>query len=194
MGESLFSFISLCETIVSEAADKWDAYDSYVVENPAFAYNLNVLKNVNWAEIDAVSIWYGANDYTNGSPIGQSYNEDESCFDGACAKGIKLLQQKYPHLQILIISPIWGIRGGKDVDIETNGVNLTMPDYVNSLSRIPERRHCPLIDLYHTCQFNDLNKLVYSSDATHIRSLVGFKRLAHLLAEQIILYISPKDI
>ena len=194
MGTNLFSFISLCKTLVSEASDKWAAYDTYVSEHTEFAYNLTTLKGINWEEIDAISIWYGANDFPNNAPIGSSYNEDENTFDGACAAGIKLLLQKYPHLQILILSPIWGIRGGLNVDTEANGAGFVMIDYVNSLKRISDIMHCPVVDLYHTIQFNDINKLVYSTDATHIRSLVGFKRLSHIIAEQIKLYITPKYI
>lgn len=193
-GNSLFCFYKLCETIVSEDADKWDDYDAYVVDNPEFAYNLNILKNIDWATVDAISVWYGANDYPSNIPIGQSYNEDESTFDGACIKGIKMLLQKYPHLQVLVLSPIWGIRGGKNVDYETNTEGLTMPDYVNAIKRVSERLHIPVVDMYHTFQFNDINKLVYSSDATHIRSNAGFKRLAHTIVEQIKLYIVPKDL
>ena len=193
-GNSLFCFYKLCETIVSEDADKWDDYDAYVVDNPDFAYNLNTLKNIDWATVDAISVWYGANDYPSNIPIGQSYNEDESTFDGACIKGIKMLLQKYPHLQVLVLSPIWGIRGGKNVDYETNTEGLTMPDYVNAIKRVSERLHIPVVDMYHTFQFNDINKLVYSSDETHIRSNAGFKRLAHTIVEQIKLYIVPKDL
>lgn len=191
---SIFNFIHLCETIVSDEADKWDDYDTAVLTNTDFAEHLTALKSVDWNTIDAITIWYGANDYVSNVPVGSGYNETETNYDGACAKGIKMLQTKYPHLQVLLISPIWGIRDSKDVDTEANTAGLTMPDYVNSLSNVSSRLHCPIVDLYRTSQFNSVNKLMYSSDATHIRTTIGVKRFAHLIAEQIKLYLSPKYI
>jgi len=191
----LFAFFNLCDVIVSDSANKWDALDAYISTNATYGPHLTQLKTINWNTVHAIGIMYGANDYMSGTPVGTAYNTDYHNFDGACAYGLDKLLTKYPHLQVIIFTPFYRQPTDGDIatdtDNTTNSAGLSMTDYGKSLQNVSDVVHCPVIDTYHTIQINKYNKPLLMRDGTHPRTTLACKRMGQYFAEQIKQYIFP---
>ena len=189
----LGSFASLCENIVSNDPDSWDALDDYVENtNPTWSSHVAKLKAMDWSTVQAIGILYGANDWHNSVMIGSEYNEDPLNYDGACAYSIKKLLTKYPHLQVLIFTPFYRkINSSYDSDMGNNH-GFTMNDYSNSLiDHVQPEFHCPIADSGKDLGINKYNISVYAIDGTHIRTNIGQRRLGRYVAESVMRYVQP---
>lgn len=184
----LFSFANLAEVIVSDAADKWDALDDYVEETlPAFAKHLDNLKNIDWNKVDAISVFYGMNDYAyqaSGTAIGAEGSMDKTTFNGACAYGLDKLLTKYPWLQVILITPY-----DRYMDANTNSSNTAnsvgkyMKDYADSLVSVQNIFRCPILDFYRESNINKYSYQTMLADGVHAYVYPTVKRLAKMLAE-----------
>ena len=191
----LFAFFNLCDVIVSDSANKWDALDAFISTNATYGPHLARLKAIDWNTVHAIGIMYGANDYMSSTPVGTAYNTDYHNFDGACAYGLDKLLTKYPHLQVIIFTPFYRQPTDGDIatdtDNATNSAGLSMMDYGKSLRNVSDVVHCPVIDTYHTIQVNKYNKPLLMRDGTHPRTTLACKRMGQYFAEQIKQYIFP---
>ena len=193
----MFSFYNLCTCIVSEDDNVWDDLDEYAENsNTTYIPHLETLKAIDWNSVNAVGLLYGANDYTSNTPVGSSYNEDLSNYDGACAAGLKLLLTKYPHLQVLLLGPFdREITAGDTAtmtDRAENTAGLLMSDYADSLENVVSRFHCPLVKTGKLFGINQYTVLTYAPDGTHPRANIAQKRLGHLFAEIIRTHLCPE--
>lgn len=69
---------------------------------------INIIDTIDLNDIDTVIIMYSLLDYFNMSPTLVLPNEDIDCYYGALYSSIKLLQDNYPHLSIIISSVVPG--------------------------------------------------------------------------------------
>lgn len=184
----LFSFANLVDVIVSDAADKWDALDEYVKETlPAFTKHLNNLKNIDWSKVDAISVFYGMNDYAyqaNGTQIGEEGTMDKTTYNGACAYALDKLLTKFPWLQVILITPY-----DRYMDANTNSSNTAnsvgkyMKDYADSLVGVQNLFRCPILDFYREGNINKYSYKTMLADGVHAYVYPAVKRLAKMLAE-----------
>lgn len=189
----LGSFASLCENIVSNNPNAWDALETYLASYQTdWNIHVNKLKTMNWETVQAIGVLYGANDWNNNVAIGDSYNEITTNYDGACAYGLKLLLTKYPHLQVILFTPFYRkISSTYDSD-NNNSANYNMGDYGKSLfENVQPKFHCPIVDSYKELGINSYNISIYTSDGTHPRTNIGQYRLGRFFAEAIKKYIQP---
>lgn len=192
----LFCFYHLCECITSDDPTAWDDLDYYAEHsNTTYLPHLQTLKAIDWTKIHAVGLMYGANDYTSNTPVGSGYNETVTNFDGACAYGLKLLLTKYPHLQVLILSPFDREMAVGDASTMTdrlaNSAGLIMSDYGDSLENVVSRIHCALIRTDKLFGINQYTVLDYALDGTHPRSNMAQKRLGWLFAQAVKNNLAP---
>ena len=194
-GRYLMTFFNLCQCIVD---NDWTDIDTYLQNNPSessYLPHITRLKAIEWDKIHGICLMYGANDFMSGTPLGTAYNTDYNKFDGACAYGLNLLLTKYPHLQVILFTPMYRQPTDGDVATDTdnapNSAGLYMYQYGESLKHVSEVVHCPVVDLYHTVGINKYNKKLLMKDGTHPRTTLACKRMGRLFAEQIKQYIFP---
>lgn len=191
----LFAFWKLCDCITSDDPSAWSELDAWATSgNTSYAEHLARLKSVDWNEVNAISILYGANDWAANIPVGDDYNTDKYNYDGAIAYGITKLLTKYPHLQVMILSPFFRRRtvsGTAIISDDPNTQGLTMPDYAESLKNVQKKLHVPVVDSGNW-GFNELTINVVTLDGTHPITDIGKQRLGHLFANAIQLYLSPE--
>lgn len=73
---------------------------------PEAAEVIETLKSIDFNTVDAIIIMYDATDYLMGHPMSNDeYDKDISCFTGNLAAGIDILQQTFPHIRIIVMSP-----------------------------------------------------------------------------------------
>ena len=126
-----------------------------------YILQLDKFKAINFNDVYAITMLYGANDH--GGYIGTIEDNDPegATFIGAYNHVIKTLQENYPHLGIVLITPI--IREFSDPSIE----NRT-ESFVQAVKDVAELNNLPCYDAYQNLGFNKYNwKTYYSDDGLH---------------------------
>ena len=156
---------------------------------------LETLMNIDWDTIDFISIFYGTNDIAGDVPIDNNSNKlDTYYFGGALRYSIEKILTKYPHIKILLLTPIYRYFDGEGIDSDekkfssdegsTRNANFT--DWGDKLKEIAEEYKLPYIDMYRTLGINKINRLHYfnANDGTHPNSvgqlLIGNKIAGNL--------------
>ena len=194
--QGLFCFYHLCECIVSNDPDAWDDLDDYAENtNTSYLPHLTTLKAIDWNTVNAIGILYGANDFTSNTPVGTEFNTDTSKYDGACAYGIELLLEKYPHLQVVILTPFYRQLTFGDPstgsDTRPNTLGLFMKDYAESLYNVQNGLHVPIANTHSELGINQYTIKYWTMDGTHPRTNQGQARFGHLFANIVRRYLSP---
>ena len=126
-----------------------------------YILQLDKFKAIDFNDVYAITMLYGANDH--GGYIGTIDDNDPegATFIGAYNHVIKTLQENYPHLGIVLITPI--IREFSDPSIE----NRTK-SFVQAVKDVAELNNLPCYDAYQNLGFNKYNwKTYYSDDGLH---------------------------
>lgn len=148
---------------------------------------VNRLKNIDWSNIDAVTILIGTNDYAGDTPIG-SGEESVSTIKGSILYIANKLLSKYPHLSIYWFTPVprwmatslegrtpenWG--GNKK-----NSLDKTLVDYVDAIIEQCELLGIPVCDTYRTIGWTiyNLGEYLSSSGTDGVHPYRGFEKIA----------------
>lgn len=112
-----------------------------------------MLKNLDYSALDFIMIMYDLSDYIAGRPL---YNPNEdtdvATWAGSLTASVRMLEEAYPHIRIVFISPP---SCGKTVDgfyIDGDKQNLgngTMVDYVNYANSVALSNGISYIDTYY---------------------------------------------
>lgn len=143
-----------------------------------FPQRLELLKSLDFNEVDIVTIAYGTNDFTANVAVDDydvEYSTSVSSFAGALRYSIERLLTAYPHLRIYVCSQtyrFWMDEDGnftEDSDTYETGQGLLLRDFVNATYRVAYEYHLPYIDLYDTLGINKYNKTHYfpATDGVH---------------------------
>lgn len=186
-----FSMVKLAEAVAS--AD-WTLQDEKVGDISELANaseHLAALKNTDWSSVDFVTIAYGTNDIQGGVTLDDAENpQSTTAYLGALRYAITKLLTAYPHLKVLLLTPIYRYWNDEDVDSDEKlfgGRNFT--DWGDGLLGVAEEFKIPAVDMYRTLGFNAITRGHYfpSTDGTHPNTeglkLIGGKIAAKLIAE-----------
>lgn len=144
------------------------------------------LININFEEIDYVTIAFGTNDFGGSVSLGNINSEaNNSTFYGSIKYVIETILTAYPHIKLFFMTPIfrWAIPGaGNNSDITPkNGHYLN--DYAKAIIDVCYKYHIPVLDMYNKSNINALNHTYYiSSDGTHPTE-EGYKLIAEKLSK-----------
>ena len=150
--------------------------------------SINKLSNLDFNNIDFIFIEYGTNDFT-GSNVSIYTNGDYTSVPYALEYSISLIMQKYPHIKIFVITPIF--RADSEVgnisnnfsDGYTRSNNETLPNIVNSIIEQCKKMHIPYCDNYNELQINKYNYAYYlNSDYVHPNPETGAVLIANRIA------------
>ncbi len=153
----------------------------------AYTNTLNVLKDIDFSNVDYVSIAYGTNDWWANVPLKNDDNDvDIDTFEGALRFTLQTLYTKNPLLRINVCTPLYRFVWSNgavtdDSDTKTNTLGLKLTDYITSLEKVCGEFHTQVVDLYSEVGFNKYTASAYypSGDGTHPnvtgRELVGKK-------------------
>lgn len=94
------------------AVDNWPVVDSALAALPEVPADLQesmeLLRSIDFDTVDVIVIMYDANDYLGGRKTINSDNPtDIQYFTGALTAGIQLIQQIYPYIRIMVMSPTY---------------------------------------------------------------------------------------
>jgi len=104
-----FSFFHIADSIVTndyklQKKAKKSETISYIAET-----KYNALKSIDWSKVDYITICYGANDIKEWSNPMDDPNNPKSTdtFIGALRYSIERIQMEYPHIKIIIMTPLF---------------------------------------------------------------------------------------
>lgn len=190
-GTAYFSFDALCDAIVS---GDWTNQDSAISTETTYDLHLATLKAIDWNTVNAIGILYGANDWHSDTPVSNSFELNSGTYNGACAYGLDKLLTVYPHLQVIVFTPMFRETTLGDPATSSdvaNGAGLTMADYGDSLKIVQDVFHCPVVDSGRKFGMNKYNIHLYTMDGTHPRTNMAQRRLGYLFTQAIAENISP---
>lgn len=188
--EDSFNLVALADAIVYQDFDV-QHYDlsSNRFRLPYFTDALNTLTKVDFSQVEILFIAYGVNDYGAGRPLDNSENpKDVYTYGGALRYSIEKLQDAYPQMQIVLLTPLYcnfEDDGIKRSDSETLDLGYgPLANYVETELAIAEEYGIPCIDNFHNMGINRDNAKEYTEDGIHLNE-EGRAILARVLADYV---------
>lgn len=182
-----FSMNRLVDAVVSGDFSTQDAKATTV--GGLYPAHLATLKAIDFSAVDFVTLFFGTNDWGNGTSSLKSAddtateNKQRTNVEDALKYSINKLLTTYPHLRIIVISPYWrSVSSGKDSDINANNRGVYLYEYADYIQKVTEETyHLPTINLYRTSGVNAITNRYFTSDGTH-----PTERMKRIIANKII--------
>lgn len=185
---ALANSISTGDFAVQETAlNNYSSFPSY------FASSLDRLKNIDFNDVDIVTIAYGTNDFTSSRVLSNASNDyDISTYAGALRYSIETLSNAYPNLEIVVCTPLyrfWMDSNGNftdDSNTHTNTIGKILPEYVQCAEDVAKEYDLFVIDYYNDVGINKNNRSKYFSglDGCH-PNLSGRLLMAKYMSEEL---------
>lgn len=146
------------------------------------------LSSTNWNSVDAITILFGTNDFTNQASLGSNSDVVGTTFKGAINKIVKNINETLPHVRIIFITPIFMSRmystDGENSDDYPNKDGIYFKEFINAIKDLSEMNHVPFINLNALSGINKYNSSAYLSDGKHLNEK-GSLRLARVIGNQV---------
>lgn len=196
MSSTEWCMVKLAEAIAYEdwkSQETAMAYaDSYKEVNlqvlDYFAERMEVLSQIDFSQVEILLIEHGTNDYNNGRRLDNQMDlYDVTTFGGALRYSLKLLQEKYPDLRIVLMSPTYCALG-KDKNQQcyntSYGEGGTLDEYVELEKQIAKEFGVEWIDAYHESGIWEDTVDRYLKDALH-PNMEGHALIGNLIADSL---------
>lgn len=169
-GYAAFSMWALAYAV---ANNTWTTQDAQAASGADyFADQLAVLKGIDFADVDAIVIHYGTNDFAANVTIDDTTDDEStSTVCGALRYSIQQLIAAYPQLKIYIPLPLYRVWSNTGAETYTNSIGKTLPEYNAAIQAVAAEYNLPVIDGYGRLGINKFNDATYSSDGTHLTDL-----------------------
>ena len=124
------------------------------------------------SKYDIVTIAHGTNDLSSSVPIGEigSITDkllDTNTFYGAYRKVIETIINNYPHIRIVLCTPIHKYTIHEANEAVANGAGHKLKDYVDAIHNLANMYSLIVCDMYKDCGINYLNYTTYMPDGVH---------------------------
>ena len=186
-----FAFHNIVDSIISGDWTIPDSINGISGYETQYAH-IQTIKTIEFNKIDFVSIAYGTNDFSSATPmdnIGNKY--DVNYFKGAMRYCIKKLTEAYPHLKIVISTPIyrfWVDSGVVVDDCKTHTIGkFLLSDYNNAEIEVCKELNLPYISNLENGGINEFNRLNYFNiaDGLHPNNK-GLEMIGHRIGNCIL--------
>lgn len=158
---------------------------------PYFQEVINILKGIDWYSISIVGFALGTNDATGFNKIKNPDNlSDIYSYYGAYCHAIETLLETYPHLRIILFTPMyrfWHDNGVFLYDSDTHEIGgQKLTDFVACVKEVGKKYHLPVVDEYYELDANKFTRSMYfnATDGTHPHE-GGRKRRGERISHQI---------
>ena len=123
----------------------------------------DIIKQVDFNEMDYVIISYGLNDFFSDVSIFPNEYYELTNYVGALRNGIDKLKEHYPHLKIIVVSPTYTkmFEGEKTFEIG---------DYVEAARSVSTELNVEFLDMFHVLGNNAETRTKHLGDGVHLSS------------------------
>lgn len=152
-----------------------------------FEERMNALSKIDFDEVDVLIIEHGTNDYNAGrglDNIEEPY--DTTTFGGALRYSLKLLQEAYPDMEIVLITPVY-CEFGEHLEQTCHDTDFgggTLDEYVRLEQQIAAQYGVICINAYDNSGINRENAKEYLMDGLHL-SDKGVRLVGEYLAKEL---------
>ena len=156
---------------------------------PEFPGILEQMDSIDMNTVDVIAIMYDATDYLLGhSPYNYDNPTDVTTFGGSLEGAIEIIQNTFPHIRIIVMSPTFAYALAEDGSYENSYLtayheNDVLPTYVAMEGGSAVNRGVTFIDNFYG-GFNEHNAEEYLTDHLHLnekgRQLVADRFLSAL--------------
>jgi prefoldin subunit 5 len=174
-----FDGVNLVDALCSTGADKWVDQDAAAAalesSYPWIPAHLAALKNVDMSEIDIIITDWGTNDYAGGVSKADILN--------AYTTVINTIQQAYPHIRILVSTPIWRYWTNPDMDSDTKVWNdATLKEIASDIENLMKDLRISVVNSYQNIPLSLATADTYfaTGSTVHLNS-DGATVYAHIL-------------
>lgn len=153
---------------------------------------LKRLKSIDFSEVDIITIAYGTNDFTSKKVLDNLNNAyDTTTFAGALRYSIDTISAAYPHIEIVICTPIYRFWMDEDGNFlydsdtyELNGQKLT--NFVQQTKDVASEYSLFLIDNYNGTGIVKDNRTDYFPKTSGVHpNAAGRKKIAENIAKEL---------
>lgn len=182
-GYAAFSLWMLADAI---AHNDWTAQESQASEgSDYFSRQLEILKEIDFSQVDILLLHYGTNDFTASPGIeldNPSDPLDYTTLSGALRYSINTLSEAFPQLQIYVSLPLYRYwpDTGEYPETFCNSLGKYLPDYVEELRETAQECGLFVIDGYTDMGLNRETVVSLTLDGTHLNRY-GRKRLGEFI-------------
>ena len=171
-----YSMYRLADAVTTGDYSLQDA-DTTGAEN--YASQLTKLKSIDFNNVDIVTIAYGTNDWGGGHTPNPPIDNPENRYDtsnlvGATRYSVKTLQEAYPHLRIVLLTPFYRYDSATNTDADEgfrplNNPNYHINEYVDAEITVAKELKIPVLDMYYALGMGKHNRSQYfiSTDGVH---------------------------
>lgn len=178
-----FSFYWLATLACVDVTGNFEAaFESMGNDTPADArYAYETLVNLDFNTVDVITIMYDASDYLAGRPlINHENGTDITTFYGNLNAGIQLIQDTYPHIRIIVMSPTYAYAIDENGEYVSSDLYLysdySLSYYVAMMETLSANYGTSYLDHFYGT-VNELNADQYLEDHLHL-NLEGRQKLA----------------
>jgi len=164
-------------------AQKYQRENRVVV--PYFYPRILGLSQIDFSQVEIVLIEHGTNDYNSGVPLDSAEDPmDIDTFGGALRTTLQCIQERYPHLRIILVSPIYCEIQGNTLQkcYKADFGGGILDEYVNLEKEIAEEYGVEWIDMYHGSGIWEDNIDTYLFDKLH-PTVEGVMLLGNMIAD-----------
>lgn len=159
-----------------------------------FPETIDEMEQIDFSKVDILLLQYGFNDYHAGIPIYPAEGEnEEASFVGALESCVKSLQEAYPNLRIVLVTPTYSWYPYNELThLTCEEYNLgggVLEEYVNAEIQTAHALRVEILDVYHNFYSHDTweDWEIYTTDGLHPneegRTLLAEKIAAYLQEE-----------
>ena len=189
---SAYNAFSMYELAKAIKNGNYSLQDENVSREPSYAENLSNLKSIDFNNIDVLIINYGTNDFGGGydcpSPTFEKNNA--KTFGGAIQISIENLYAKYPHLKIVLVSPIFicnfeTSEGPFNYHPELNH-DYVLNDYIECENTVAKQLGIEIVNPVYDMGVNEYNVNTFytANDGVH-PNVDGMKKLDEYIYSKI---------
>ena len=157
-----------------------------------FTESVELLKSINFDNVDIITIAYGANDFNGVTLDNTNDKRSTRTFAGALRYSIETILTAYPHIRIFVCSPTYrfwmndSYEFVEDSDTKKGGAYYLVTDIVEKAKEVAAEYKLPYIDNYHSVGINKFNRTTYfpATDGAH-HNINGRKTIAAHIAKEL---------
>ncbi len=189
-----FSLTKLVDAIVTGDFSEQDvAIQEDRNYSAAFKEHYAQLKTIDFNTVDLVSVLIGTNDYMGNQagvvPLGDPADNTRETFYGAINYFVQTMQENYPHLELVLITPTWRMNhedmGGESAAEQPNARENYLIEFVDAIINRGNYYGLPTLDLYRTSGLNEENHDTFFADHVHPNDQ-GFELIGNTISHFLI--------
>lgn len=121
---------------------------------------LEVIKQVDFSNVDYILVSYGLNDYFSEISVYPETYYDGASYVGALRKGVESLKEKYPETDIVLLTPTYTEAYGNK--------KYKIGEYVEAMRGVAEEMDVHLADMFHIMGEDAASRLEQLDDGVHL--------------------------